>query len=316
MNPLTAAVVGVGYLGRFHAQKYAKLPGCRLVAVVDADPQRAASVAAELGVAHHTDYRRLLGEVDAVSIAAPTTLHHEIARAFLLSGSHVLVEKPITVSVSEASELIDIAEQRSRVLQVGHLERFNAALLAMQGRLHDPLFIESHRLAPYNPRGTDVNVVLDLMIHDIDIVLNVLRAEVQSIQAVGTRVLSEDTDIVNARLAFSNGCVANVTASRVAVKSERKMRFFQQDACLSVDFQQRVLTIHHKGEREMYPGVPEIVGEEHRFDDNDAILAEIEAFLGAIRDGTPPVVSGHDGRRALSTAIEITGMLKSTARPH
>ncbi|MDH3713891.1 MAG: Gfo/Idh/MocA family oxidoreductase [Gammaproteobacteria bacterium] len=316
MHPVTAAVIGVGYLGRFHAQKYAKLPGCRLLAVVDADPQRAASVAGELGVVHYTDYRRLLGEVDAVSIAAPTTLHHEIARAFLLSGSHVLVEKPITVSVTEASDLIDVAEQQSRVLQVGHLERFNAALVAMQGRLHQPLFIESHRLAPYNPRGTDVNVVLDLMIHDIDIVLNVLQAEVQNIQAAGTQVLSKDIDIVNARLAFSNGCVANVTASRVALKSERKMRFFQQDACLSVDFQKRVLTVYHKGEREMYPGVPEIVGEEHKFDDNDAILSEIEAFLGSIRNGTPPVVSGHDGRRALRTAIEITDMLNSTTLDH
>ncbi|MDH3452681.1 MAG: Gfo/Idh/MocA family oxidoreductase, partial [Gammaproteobacteria bacterium] len=280
MQPVTAAVIGVGYLGRFHAQKYAQLPGCQLVAVVDADPQRAASVAHELGVAHYTDYRRLLGDVDAVSIAAPTTLHHEIARAFLHGGSHVLVEKPITVTVAEASDLIEVAEQHSRVLQVGHLERFNAALVAMQGRLHKPLFIESHRLAPYNPRGTDVNVVLDLMIHDIDIILNVLRAEVRNIQAVGTQVLSEDTDIVNARLEFSNDCVANVTASRVALKSERKMRFFQQDACLSVDFQKRVLTVHHKGDREMFPGVPEIVGEDLTFDDNDAILAEIEAFLG------------------------------------
>jgi predicted dehydrogenase len=316
MHPVTAAVIGVGYLGRFHAQKYAKLPGCRLLAVVDADPQRAASVAGELGVAHYTDYRRLLGEVDAVSIAAPTTLHHEIARAFLLSGSHVLVEKPITVSVTEASDLIEVAEQQSRVLQVGHLERFNAALVAMQGRLRQPLFIESHRLAPYNPRGTDVNVVLDLMIHDIDIVLNVLQSEVENIQAAGTQVLSDDTDIVNARLAFSNGCIANVTASRVALKSERKMRFFQQDACLSVDFQQRVLTVYHKGEREMYPGVPEIVGDEYTFDDNDAILSEIEAFLGSIRDGTPPVVSGRDGRRALRTAIEITDILNSTAQHH
>jgi len=316
MHPVTTAVIGVGYLGRFHAQKYAKLPGCRLLAVVDADPQRAASVAAELGVDHSADYRQLLGEVDAVSIAAPTTLHHEIAQAFLQSGSHVLVEKPITVSVSEASDLIDIAERNSRVLQVGHLERFNAALVAMQGRLRQPLFIESHRLAPYNPRGTDVNVVLDLMIHDIDIVLNILRADVQEIKAVGTQVLSDETDIVNARLAFDGGCVANVTASRVALKSERKMRFFQQDACLAVDFQKRVLTVHHKGEREMYPGVPEIVGEEYKFDDNDAILAEIEAFLGSIRDGTPPVVSGHDGRRALRTAIEISSMLNAAAPHH
>ncbi len=312
MHSVTTAVVGVGYLGRFHAQKYAKLPGCRLLAVVDTDAERAASVADELGVAHCTDYRQLLGEVDAVSIAAPTTLHHEIARAFLLAGSHVLVEKPISVSVAEADDLITLAEQTSRVLQVGHLERFNAALVAMQRRLERPLFIESHRLAPYNPRGTDVNVVLDLMIHDIDIVLNVLRAEVKGIQAAGTKVLSDDIDIVNARLEFSNGCVANVTASRVALKSERKMRFFQHDACLSVDFQRRVLTVYKKGEREMYPGIPEIVGEAHEFEDDDVILAEIQAFLGAIRDGTPPVVSGEDGRRALQTAIEITGILSGT----
>ncbi len=313
MQPVTTAVVGVGYLGRFHAQKYARLPGCRLLAVADVDAGRAAAVAAEVGCDSVGDYRQLLGRVEAVSIAAPTTVHHEIALAFLEAGAHVLVEKPITATVAQADGLIAAAEVAGRVLQVGHLERFNAALLAIQDRLDRPLFIESHRLAPFNPRGTDVNVVLDLMIHDIDIILNVLREDVAQIHAVGTRVLSNGTDIANARLQFAGGCVANVTASRVAVKAERKMRFFQRDACFSVDFQNRALSVHGKGSREMYPGIPEIVGEQYEFGEGDAILAEIEAFLGAVRGATPPVVSGSDGRRALATAMAITALLSEPA---
>ncbi len=313
MQPVTTAVVGVGYLGRFHAQKYARLPGCRLLAVADVDAGRAAAVAAEVGCDSVGDYRQLLGRVEAVSIAAPTTVHHEIALAFLEAGAHVLVEKPITATVAQADGLIAAAEVAGRVLQVGHLERFNAALLAIQDRLDRPLFIESHRLAPFNPRGTDVNVVLDLMIHDIDIILNVLREDVVQIHAVGTRVLSNGTDIANARLQFAGGCVANVTASRVAVKAERKMRFFQRDACFSVDFQNRALSVHGKGSREMYPGIPEIVGEQYEFGEGDAILAEIEAFLGAVRGATPPVVSGGDGRRALATAMAITALLSEPA---
>jgi predicted dehydrogenase len=246
-----------------------------------------------------------------VSIASPTKTHYEIARNFLRQGTHVLVEKPITSSIDEANELISIARDNQLVLQVGHLERFNAALIGVQNQLNDLEFIESHRLAPFNPRGTDVNVILDLMIHDIDIILNIVGSEVDRIDAKGTRVLSDTTDLANARIAFKNGCVANVTASRVSLKSERKMRFFQQDRCFTVDFQDRVLKVYHKGDKEIFPGVPEIVTDRTHFADSDAILAETRAFIESVRSGGAPLVSGEDGKRALQTAIRITELLST-----
>ncbi|MDZ7749541.1 MAG: Gfo/Idh/MocA family oxidoreductase [Halofilum sp. (in: g-proteobacteria)] len=303
---IATAVVGVGYLGRFHAQKYAALPGCELVGVADPDEAAAAACAGPLGVPVVVDYHELLGHVDAVSIAVPTSLHHRIALDFLEHGSHVLVEKPITVTVAEADELVAAAGARGLVLQVGHLERFNPALRAADAILATPRFIESHRLAPFNPRGTDVDVVLDLMIHDIDIILDVVRSPLVRADASGAEVLTGATDIVNARLVFESGCVANVTASRVSAKKERRMRFFQHDCYLAVDFQDHRLTLHRKGEQEMYPGIPELVTEERQFEAGDAIRAEIESFLESVSSGTPPLVSGEDGRRALAAAIDIT----------
>ena len=304
---LSTAVIGAGYLGKFHAQKYAAIEGCELVAVVDPDTAAARRSAEPAGARPLTDYRELLGSVDAVSIAAPTALHHRIARDFLDAGAHVLVEKPITVSVSQADELIALAQARGRILQVGHLERFNPALRAADAILDNPRFIESHRLAPFNPRGTDVDVILDLMIHDIDIILDIVRSPVVRADASGTAVLTGATDIANVRLEFENGCVANVTASRVSAKTERRMRFFQHDCYLAVDFGARTLTVHRKGEREMYPGIRELVVDEQSFESGDAIRAEIESFLECIRTNTRPLVSGEDGRRALATAVDISG---------
>lgn len=303
---LSTAVIGAGYLGRFHAQKYAALPDCELIAVVDPNEEQAREHAAANGARSLTDYRELLGQVDAVSIAAPTSLHYAIARDFLQHGAHVLVEKPMTVTVAEAEELIALAHAQNRVLQVGHLERFNPALRAADDILASPQFIESHRLAPFSPRGTDVDVVLDLMIHDIDIILDIVDSPVVRADASGAQVLTGATDIANARLEFENGCVANVTASRVSAKTERRMRFFQHDCYLAVDFQQYHLTVHRKGEREMYPGVPELVTEERGFESSDAIRAEIESFLECIRTGTAPLVTGEDGCRALAAAIDVT----------
>ncbi len=303
---LSTAVIGAGHLGRFHAQKYAALEASRLIAVVDPNHAAALRSAESAGARALTDYRELLGGVDAVSIAAPTSMHHAIARDFLDAGAHVLVEKPITVTVAQADELVDLARERRRVLQVGHLERFNPALRAADDILAAPRFIESHRLAPFNPRGTDVDVVLDLMIHDIDIILDIARSPVERADASGTPVLTDATDIANARLVFENGCVANVTASRVSAKKERRMRFFQHDCYLAVDFGERRLTVHRKGEREMYPGIPELVTEDHAFDSADAIRDEIESFLDCIATGEPPLVSGEDGRRALAAAIDIS----------
>jgi predicted dehydrogenase len=310
MNKLKCAVVGVGYLGKFHAEKYAALPSCELVAVADADRETALLVAGKHpGCAVHTDYRELLGQVDAVSIVVPTSLHYAVAKDFLEAGSHVLVEKPITVTVEEADDLIRIAKEKGRVLMVGHLERFNPAVMHLDLANNRPLFIESHRLAPFKPRANDVSVVLDLMIHDIDIILDMVGAEVERIDANGLKVLTNDVDIANARLTFQNGCVANVTASRISTKVERKMRLFLPNAYLSVDFGSRVLSRHTKGDKEMFPGVPEIVTEDSVFENGDALLEEIRHFVDCISTGKPPLVPGEAGRRALRTAIEIGRLL-------
>lgn len=307
---ITCAVVGTGYLGKFHAEKYAALENCELVAVVDTDADAAARVAEKVGSQPLTDYRELLGKVDAVSIVVPTSYHYQVAKDFLTAGSHVLVEKPITVTVEEADELIALAKAHDRKLMVGHLERFNAAILGLDLVREKPLFIESHRLAPFNPRANDVSVVLDLMIHDIDIILDLVDSEVERIDAKGVTVLTSDTDIANARLTFRNGCVANVTASRASLKVERKMRMFMPNRYISVDFQNRVLAEYRKGDKEMFPGIPEILSEESTFENGDALMEEIRHFVGCIETGREPLVSGSAGRRALATAIEITRLLQ------
>lgn len=305
MTALRAAVVGAGYLGRFHAQKYAAIEQVELVGVADPDERARSGVAGELGCEAFSDHRQLLGRVDAVSVVTPTPSHHRIAADFLEAGAHVLVEKPITVTVAEARELIALAAQHGRILQVGHLERFNPAILALQGILDRPRFIESNRLAPFKARGTDVSVVLDLMIHDIDLIQNIVGSPVASIDAVGAPVFSGETDIANARLRFDNGCVADVTASRISMKAERKLRVFQEDAYLSIDLQQKVLTLVRKGAGATDDGMPKVDIEERSFDPGDALRAEIEAFLDCIKSGRRPAVSGEDGLRALETAIRI-----------
>ena len=310
MSDIRTAVIGVGYLGRFHAQKYSQLKNSRLLAVVDKDTEKAHTVAASTGCTAITDYQEILGQVDAVSIVVPTDLHFKIAKKFLEHQAHVLVEKPITTSVEQADTLIQLAQQHERVLQVGHLERFNPAIIALEQKLSKVRFIESHRLAPYNPRGTEVNVVLDLMIHDIDIILNVIDSEVAKIDASGTPVLSQDIDIANVRIVFKNGCVANITASRVSDKTSRKMRIFQNDAYLSVDFQKQELATYRKGEGEMYPGIPNIDIQQTNFDESDTLLTEIDHFLACIENSATPKVTGRDGKRALQTAIHISEILR------
>jgi predicted dehydrogenase len=306
-----AAVIGVGYLGRFHAQKYASLPAVDLIGVVDISETTAKSVAQELATDFFTDYHRLLDKVDAVSIVVPTQKHFETAMEFLERGVHVLLEKPMTTTVAEAEELNKIAQAQKVVLQIGHLERFNPAILALADELQNPLFIESHRVAPFNPRGADVNVVLDLMIHDIDIILDIVKSPLTSIDVSGVPVLSNDIDIANARLRFASGCVANVTASRAGMKSERKMRVFQHDAYLTVDFQNKSLGVHRKGENATQAGVPEIISDTRVFEAGDALKAEIISFVDAIRNHSQPIVSGEDGLRALDAAIQITELLEN-----
>lgn len=314
MQKIRAAVVGVGYLGRFHAQKYAQAEGCELVAVVDARPEAREAVAKELNTQGFADHRELIGRVDAVSVVTPTPAHFGIARDFLAAGVHVLVEKPITETPAEAQDLINLAKTQKRVLQVGHLERFNAAILAAEPYINTPRFIECHRLAPYKERGTDVNVVLDLMIHDIDIVQTIVGAPIASIDAIGTKVFSDEIDIANARIRFENGCVANATASRVSLKTERKLRVFEDDCYLSLDLQQKILTLLRKRSAPLEPGQLPMSIDEQSLEQGDALKAEIESFLNCIRSGKPPVVGGEAGLRALETAMRITEQVIAGAR--
>jgi len=315
MGKIRVAVIGAGYLGRFHAQKYAHLSACELVGVVDVDGQTAARVAAEVGSRAYRDYHELLGQVDAVSIVTPTPSHCEVALQCLNAGAHVLVEKPVTETVVQAQRLIDAAQRRGRVLQVGHLERFNPAILAAEPLLSAPRFIECQRLAPFRDRGTDVNVVLDLMIHDIDLLQMIVRSPVAALEAIGTPVFSGEIDIANARLRFDNGCVANVTASRVSLKTERKLRVFCNDAYLSIDLQQKILTVIRKrdnaADASAAAGQLPVQIEERSFEQGDALLAEIEAFVAAVRGERAVLVSGEDGLRALQTAIAISARVRA-----
>ena len=306
---IRSAVIGVGYLGKFHAQKYAQLPDSELVAVCDTNLATARELATQLGTQAVNNIDALLPQVDALSIVVPTQQHYPIAKKCLLAGKHILLEKPMTTTVAQAHELVEIAHQQNVVFQIGHLERFNPAILALENVLETPMFIESHRVAPFNPRGADVNVILDLMIHDIDIILDIVDADVTHIDAKGVAVLSKDTDIANARLKFANGCVANVTASRAGMKSERKMRIFQHNAYISVDFQNKKLGIHRKGKGEQFPGIANIDSQEQVFEQGDALNAEIASFLSCIKEGGKPKVSGEAGMRALAAAIEITQLL-------
>lgn len=312
---LRTAVVGVGYLGRFHAQKYAQLPGSELIAVADSNAQTAAAVASELGVRAVQDFRELIGQVDAVSLAVPTPLHHAMGMELLQAGIHVLIEKPIATTTEQARELIDAARAHGCVLQVGHLERFNPAIVAAAERLKTPRFVESHRLAPFKQRGTDVSVVLDLMIHDIDLIQELVGTPLESIDAIGATVFSGEIDIVNARLKFAGGCVANTTASRISLKQERKIRIFQDDAYLSIDLQQKILSVIRKKDPATAVESPAQVSiEEESFEQGDALRDEIAAFLRAIRTGTEPLVTGEDGLRALETAMRITELVQRSSR--
>lgn len=306
MDKIRTAVIGVGYLGKFHAEKMQLLPNSQLVAVCDIEVERCQLIAKQHNVQAIFNYQELLGKVDAVSIAVPTSLHYPIASFFLQHGVHVLLEKPIASTVAEAESLIAIAKSNNVVFQVGHLERFNKVLVALDTVLDNPRFIESTRLSPFKPRGTDINVILDLMIHDIDIIQRIVGSPICNIHANGAAVLSSQIDIANVRLQFENACVANVTASRVSFNVERKLRIFQHDAFISLDLQNKKLAIHKKGISEMFPGIPDIVSEEHAYEQGDALLDEVKAFLFAIQYGTTPIVTGEDGKRALATAIRIT----------
>jgi predicted dehydrogenase len=306
-DSITAAVIGVGYLGKFHAEKYAASEKVKLVAVVDIDEKRGNEVGGSVGVPALTDYRALFGQVQCVSIAVPTRFHYRVARDFIEAGIDVLVEKPLTADIAEARALVEAAKARNVVLQVGHLERFNPAIRRLEGIIREPKFVECHRLAPFVERGTDVDVVLDLMIHDIDIIASLVRSPLQRVEAVGVPVLTDKPDIANARINFANGCIANVTSSRVSLKRERKIRFFQPDAYISIDYDQRRAQIYHKPA----PGAGwlDIRAENIEIKDGDALADEIDSFLDCVRERTLPVVGGVDGLRALEIASMISSQL-------
>ena len=308
---LKVAVIGVGHLGKWHADKYAASPDCKLLAVVDNNLENAKHIAQKHGVRAYSDYHNILSQVDAISLAVPTSLHYKIARDILEAGIHCLIEKPITKTVEDASTLIKIAQQNHLILQVGHIVRFNRVMTDIVEILQAPQFIESTRLAPFTSRATDVSVIFDLMIHDIDIILNLIDSPIQHITASGMSVLSDTIDIANARFEFENHCVANVTASRISQKHEQKLRIFQKNAYISADLQHNILSINRKGKTDNEAGYKDITHEERSYDDNDALNLEIIDFISAIKTGRRPKVSGEDGRRALETAIAITSKIKA-----
>ncbi len=316
MKKLRCAVIGVGYLGHFHAQKYQQIEHATLVGVCDVNPDIVKKVSDALNVPAFIDYQDLFDKVDAVSIAATTKYHYDIAKACLEKGIHVLLEKPMTQTVKEAEELISISKKTHAKLQIGHLERFNAAHLALAPYLDQPLFIESNRLAPYTPRGADVNVILDLMIHDIDLIQSIVNSPIRLIDAQGAPVLSKSIDIANARINFENGCVANVTASRVSFKAERKMRIFQPQSYISLDYQEKKFAVFKKGSGEIFPGIPDVLTRQIDIEKNDALLEEIRSFVSCIVNDTSPIVSGEQGCAALVTAEKITTLIEHHLTQH
>jgi predicted dehydrogenase len=298
VEELRIGVIGVGHHGWHHVRLYRELSEAAVVAVVDTDPGRLGEVAKEWGVRAYNDYDLITSEVDAVSIATPTTSHHRIASHFLRAGKHVFLEKPMAVSVEEAADLIRLADRNDSVLQIGHVERFNPAIKALTELLNDPRFIECHRLSTYNPRGCDVGVVLDLMIHDIDVVLTLVRDRIRTISAVGVEVLSNSEDIANARIEFEKGCIANLTASRVSPESMRKIRVFQRDAYISLDYGKQEGLIYHKVDGRIVPSpVPTEKAE--------PLKLELESFIRSIRTSSRPPVSAEQGKRALEIAMAI-----------
>jgi predicted dehydrogenase len=298
-------VVGVGYLGQFHAEKYGRMEGVELVGVVDVNSSRAKEIAKRCRTQPFFHHSNLFDKVQAVSISVPTLLHYPITKDFFLQGIDVLLEKPISHTLEEADELIGLAESRSLIFQVGHLERFNGALSAIERMVQSPLYIESHRLSPFPGRGTDVNVVLDLMIHDIDIILSLVGSKVRKIDAVGIPILTPHSDIANARIEFENGCKVNVTASRVSKEKIRRTRIFLPNGTLSVDYLTQKVSFAKRVDDARKSKVPEIFTEEIPVTKVDSLEAEIHSFLQSVRDRKRARVSGTDGKQALEVALQI-----------
>jgi len=311
-KPIKVAVIGVGHLGQHHARIYSQMRDAELVGVVDVDEKRAQEIASRCQTSAYSDYSQVSGKIDAASIAVPTELHYKIGKDFLNAGVHVLIEKPITQTLKEADELLRLAEKKRLILQVGHIERFNPAISALTKVIKEPRFIECHRLGPFKPRAANIGVVMDLMIHDIDIILSLVNSPVKRIEAAGVPVLSQEEDIANVRITFENGCIANLTASRVTKEETRKIRIFQRDAYLSLDYiNQELLTYR----RVITPdGGVRIVSSKPEIEKVEPLKLELEAFIHAIQRGQEPLVSGEAGKEALAIAWEISRQIKPQRR--
>ncbi len=313
-SAIRAGVVGAGHLGYHHARLYASLPGVILVGVVDSAPEKAARAAEEFGGSALDSVEALLERgAQAVSVATPTTTHHAVAKALLEAGVHVLVEKPITPTLEQAEDLVATAARNNCKLQVGHVERFNGAVMALFEALKHPRFIECHRLSPFPMRGADVSVVLDLMIHDLDIVLTLDRSEVTSLDAVGVPVFSETEDIANVRLRFASGCVANLTASRVSMDKMRKIRIFEESAYVSTDYSAQEVMVYRKKAEPLPAGanpMEQISIEPLQVRKDEPLKLELAAFIACVRNGSAPLVSGEDGARALRVAQDIERFIR------
>ncbi|HEV8538820.1 MAG TPA: Gfo/Idh/MocA family oxidoreductase [Bacteroidota bacterium] len=324
MSKLAVGVIGVGHLGSLHAKMFAGIESVDFVGIYDVDSERMRSIAGELKTRTYSSAEELLQTIQAVSIVTPTNTHYEIARKAIERGVHVFIEKPLTGTTEEAEALVRLAKQKNLKIQVGHIERFNPAILALDKYNLQPMFVESHRLAQFNPRGTDVAVVLDLMIHDIDIIMSLVHSPVEQIDANGVAVVSESIDIANARIRFENGCVANVTASRISQKKMRKMRMFQRDAYISVDFLEGSAEVFRLVDEDdlsakstMMLGAIEagtrkrnIVYEQPEVREVNALKIELESFVDAVRGSREPLVTGEDGMRALRVAHDIIEIIK------
>lgn len=314
MKPLRAGVIGVGHLGQHHARHYATLPGSSLVGVFDAEASRARLIADRHGVQAWTDLNDLLRSVEIVSVAAPTSVHFSATKACLEAGKHVLVEKPIAVTSAEARELVELAARRGCLLQVGHSERFNPIMQRMRPSIDRPAFIECHRLSAFGERGTDVDVVLDLMIHDLDLVLSFNPGPVEEVRAAGVPVLSSNIDIANARIAFASGCVANMTASRVSTNKMRRLRVFQRDRYVSIDFQTRQSVVSRRTQDTT--GRPTIDVESFQAGEEEPLRLELAAFIHAVASGSRPIVSGEDGEAALNLATLVLEAIGQFTQRH
>jgi predicted dehydrogenase len=314
---LNVGVLGAGHLGKIHLRLLNQSEKYNLVGFFDPNSENADKVSKEFGYKKFDTIQELIAAVDVVDIVTPTLSHFDCAKETIMAGKHLFIEKPIANTIEEADEIITLAKQYNIKGQVGHVERFNPAFIATRNKIETPMFIETHRLAEFNPRGTDVPVVLDLMIHDIDVILSVVKSPVKGISASGVSVISETPDIANARIEFENGCVANLTASRISLKNMRKSRFFQRDAYISVDFLDKTCEVVKMKDAPETPGDFDIIlqnaeglkkqiyFENPEIEANNAILDELETFADAINNGTTPIVTLEDGTEALRVAYKI-----------